>query len=356
MNTLHLKFKRSFWVDAAIGKCYQNGMFTRLKSLLATVVFAAIFASALLAVPASAQVDLSGEWGQKLHEDAFERGHGPEIGDYTGVPINDQARMRADTWDSEKWIEIEHECEPHPADYAPRGPANMRVWPDLDPLTEQIVAWHTTMMWMLPQRTIYMDGRPHPPEYAVHTWEGFSTGEWEGDMLRVVTTHLKEGWVRRNGLPRSDRATMVEYYIRHGDFFTLVSLTKDPAYLTERLIRSSNWILDPGYALTPSHCIPSVEIEHAKGWVAHHLPGTNKFLHEFAEAHGVPEEAVRGGAETMYPEYEWKLATMPVPPLPRNAAPKSPHGTFTDMFGDSHEVKETDTVNPKENAKQKDKP
>jgi hypothetical protein len=43
---------------------------------------------------------------------------------------------------------------------------------------------------------------------------------------------------------------------------------------------------------------------------------------------------------------------MPVPPLPRNAAAKSPHGTFVDMFGDSHEVKETDTVNPKE----KDKP
>jgi len=299
------------------------------------------FAAILFAGPASAQVDLSGEWGQKMHEEAPERGHGPEIGDYTGLPINDQARMRADTWDAEKWTEIEHECEPHPADYAPRGPGNMRAWPDLDPLTQEITAWHTTLMWMLPQRTIYMDGRPHPPEYAAHTWNGFSTGEWEGDMLKVFTTQMKEGWLRRNGVPRSDQATMVEYFIRHGDFFTLVSLVKDPAYLTERFIRTSNWILDPGYAHTPSSCIPGHEVDHPKGWVAHRLPGTNKFLNEFAEVHGVPVEAVRGGAETIYPEYELKLARMPVPPLPPNTVANSKAGIWIDWAGDPHSVKDT---------------
>src|SRR5262249_31740001 len=53
---------------------------------------------------ACAQVDLSGEWGQKVHEDAPERGAGPEIGDYTGLPINDRARMQADSWDAAKWL------------------------------------------------------------------------------------------------------------------------------------------------------------------------------------------------------------------------------------------------------------
>jgi hypothetical protein len=269
-----------------------------------------LLASLLAARASFAQVDLSGEWGEKGPKDAPDA----EIGDYTGLPINDQARMRADTWDAEKWTEIEHECEPHPADYAPRGPSSMRVWPDLDPLTQEITAWHDTIMWMLPQRTIYMDGRPHPPEYAVHTWQGFSTGEWEGDMLRVFTTHMKEGWLRRNGLPRSDQATMVEYFIRHGEFLTLVSVVHDPAYLTQKLIRTSHWILNLGFALTPSHCIPSVEIDHPKGWVAHHLPGTNKFLSEYAQTYGMPIESARGGAETMYPEYEIKMATLPIPP------------------------------------------
>jgi hypothetical protein len=279
----------------------------RIKLVTPLLAIAALF----LANSAFAQLDLSGEWAAHGPKDAPDA----EIGDYTGLPINDQARMRTDSWDAGKWAQIEHECEPHPADYAPIADvSSMRVWPDLDPLTEDITAWHTTMIWMLPQRTIYLDGRPHPPEYAPHTWSGFSTGEWEADMLKVYTTHLKEGWLRRNGLPRSDRATVLEYYIRHGEFFTLVTMVNDPAYLSERLIRTSHWILNLGFALTPSHCIPSNETDHPNGWVPHHLPGTNTFLKEYAEEHGVPYEAARGGAETMYPQYQLKLATMPIPP------------------------------------------
>jgi hypothetical protein len=136
-------------------------------------------------------MDLSGAWGQKLHEDGRERLQGPDLGDYTGLPVNDRARAQADAFDADKWIEREHQCEPHPADYAVRGPGSMRVWADLDPLTQQITAWHTALMWMNTQRTIYMDGRPHPSEYAPHTWGGFSTGVWIADMLKVETTHLK---------------------------------------------------------------------------------------------------------------------------------------------------------------------
>ena len=274
----------------------------------------------LVASPAFAQVDLSGEWGQKMHEDLPERGHGPDIGDYTGIPINDEARARADAWDAEKWTQPEHECEPHPADYAPRGPGSMRIWADMNSLTMEITAWHTELSWMQPQRTIYMDHRPHPPEDAVHTWQGFSTGEWVGDMLKVTTTHLKEGWIRRNGIPRSDRATMVEYFTRHGEYFTLVTIINDPVYLTEPLIRTSNWILDLGYQPVASTCIPAIEIDHPKGYVAFHLPGQNAYLHEYSEANGIPEEAVRGGAEQMYPEYIEKLKKMPIPPKAKQPA------------------------------------
>ena len=85
----------------------------------------------------------------------------------------------------------------------------MRIWSENNPVTLEVVAWHTEMMWMQPRRTIYMDHRAHPADDALHTWQGFSTGEWVGDMLKVTTTHLKEGWIRRNGVPRSDKATMV---------------------------------------------------------------------------------------------------------------------------------------------------
>ena len=56
-----------------------------------------------LGVSTLAHVDLSGGWGQRFHEDLPERGAGPDIGDYTGLPINDAARLRADSWDAAKW-------------------------------------------------------------------------------------------------------------------------------------------------------------------------------------------------------------------------------------------------------------
>jgi hypothetical protein len=88
--------------------------------------------------------------------------------------------------------------------------------------------------------------------------------------------------------------------------------------LTEPLIRSSSWVEQTGFQLYPNYCIPNIEVPHPKGYVAYHLPGKNPFLTEFASRWGIPIEASRGGAETMYPEYQLKLAKMPAPPpLPR---------------------------------------
>jgi hypothetical protein len=282
----------------------------RLKFLASLL----LFCLAITSPPAFAQVDLAGEWTQKWHEDAVERDAGPEIGDYTGMPINDAARMRADAWDAQKLEMVEHLCDPHPADYAPRGPADMLIWSVTDPFTQDVVAWHLEWRYMLSQRTIYMDGRPHPSANAQQTWQGFSTGEWEGDMLKVTTTHLKEGWLRRNGLTRSEKGTLTEYFIRHGDFFTLVTDVEDPVYMTEPLVRTSNWILGPPGKFHANYCIPSDEVNHPEGYVAHHLPGENPFLTEFSSRWGIPIEAARGGAEQMYPEYQEKLAKMPAPP------------------------------------------
>ena len=122
-------------------------------------------------------------------------------------------------------------------------------------------------------------------------------------MLEVTTTHLKEGWVRRNGLARSDKATLIEYFVRNENYLTLVTVVIDPVYLTEPLVRTSDWVLDPGLQLSPFSCIPAIEIERPRGAVPHHLPGTNSFLEAYSQRHGLPLETVRGGAQTMYPEY-----------------------------------------------------
>ena len=75
----------------------------------------------------------------------------------------------------------------------------------------------------------------------MHTAMGFSTGKWDGDILVVTTTHLKEGWTRRNGLTRSDSATVTEHFIRHGDTLTLVISVVDPKYYTEPVVRSRDY-------------------------------------------------------------------------------------------------------------------
>jgi len=67
---------------------------------------------------------------------------------------------------------------------------------------------------------------------------GFSTGKWEGNMLTVYSTHLKQGWLRRNGLPESDQATLVEHFLRHGEFLTHESVVTDPIFLTEPFVRT----------------------------------------------------------------------------------------------------------------------
>jgi hypothetical protein len=96
------------------------------------------------------------------------------------------------------------------ADYSPRGPANLRIWREFDgPLSS---SWRSTRTFRGSERTIWMDRRPHPP-VAAHTWQGFSTGKWDGDMLTVTTTHLKMGWIRRNGIPRSDKAVLTEHFV-----------------------------------------------------------------------------------------------------------------------------------------------
>lgn len=152
---------------------------------------------------------------------------------------------------------------------------------------------------------------------------GFSTGEWQGRTLKVVTTHIKQGWHRRNGVPMSARARMVEYYVRHGDVLTQTSIVEDPVFLSEPLVKTTNLRLDldtrPGDYQRWLFCQGDEEIYgRDPAQVPHYLPGQNPFVEEFAGRFGLPLEAVRGGSETLYPEYRERMKGMAVP-APRAA-------------------------------------
>jgi len=198
----------------------------------------------------------------------------------------------------------------HVSPYIYRGPLNLRVWEDRDPDTQELVAIKHHISTYDQTRTIWMDGRAHPSDLAPHTWAGFSTGEFVGDMLKVETTHLKQGWIRRNGLPMSDRATMTEYFVRNDDVLTRIWFLHDPVYLTETLTKTEDFQLS-GRSLGAQNflyqCHPVVEVVRPKGEVPSLQIGENVFNKEFRDMFHLPAIATDGGAETMYPEFADKL-------------------------------------------------
>jgi hypothetical protein len=162
-----------------------------------------------------------------------------------------------------------------------------------------------------------MDGRRHPPEHAPHTWSGFSTGEWDGGTLTLTTTHLKEAYIRRTGLMRSDKAIVRTRWRRMGNYLQATSILYDPVYLAEPYIRTTMmWVADPGMVMAPYPCEEATETAVPRGTVPHFLPGRSPLPGlnpELTDRFGTPYEPRLGGPETMYPEYIAKMKTFPRP-------------------------------------------
>jgi len=272
---------------------------------------------------AFAQLDLTGLWAppRPYDEDDPERGPGPSLVEFMGLPINDQARQWGLAYSPGRLSLPAHQCQVHVVEYIHRGPLQMRIWEEREPVTHQLIAIHESISTYEQSRTIWMDGRPHPSEYAPHTWMGFSTGVWEGNMLTVTTTHIKQGWERRENIPASDEATLIEHYIRRGDLLTHISVVEDPVYLTEPLIKSQEFRLnpDPGEFNPFWPCEYIEEGERPRGEVPSYFAGENPWVSQYAATHDLPQEAALGGPETMYPEYRAHLKELPkavYPPKP----------------------------------------
>ena len=254
-------------------------------------------------------MDFSGSWQPGRYQDF---GLGTAMGslvDYGGISLNDAARLYALSWPASRQTVKQQQCMGYVPPYFWYAPGNYRIWEDRDPYTQRLVAIKFYGQIAQGERTVYMDGRPHPPAYAPHTFTGFSTGKYEGNILTVTTTHIKRGWIRANGVAQSDEASVVEHYIRHEDMITVFAVTTDPVYLSQPFSKTSIMLRQPkdpdGWLYA---CDDSEQILGRKNdYVPSHFFGQNPLLQEYANKNKVPVLGALGGAETMYPDFLAKV-------------------------------------------------
>jgi len=210
---------------------------------------------------AAAPIDLTGYWVSVVTEDWRYRMVTPAPGDYQGVPMTQAAVKIADAWDPAKEEASGEPCKSYGAPAILRVPGNLHFsWTDDNTLQMETDAGKQT-------RTFHFGGGKAPE--GPHTLQGNSVASWEmnrdggrvvGGTMKVETTDLKAGFLRKNGVPYSDNTTVTEYYDmvteRNGDTLLVVTtVTTDPMYLREPFIISTHFKKMPDNKLwKPSEC------------------------------------------------------------------------------------------------------
>lgn len=191
---------------------------------------------------AAAPIDLTGYWVSLVTEDWRYRMVTPRPGDYYSVPMTPAAVKLADTWDPAKDEAAGEQCKSYGAPAIMRVPEHLHItWQDDDTMQMDTDAGKQTRLfhfghWM--------------PSSNADSLQGDSVAEWDmqregrkvvNGSLKVMTTHLKAGYLRKNGVPYSANAELEEYYDltteRNGDQLLVVtSIVTDPMYLREPFI------------------------------------------------------------------------------------------------------------------------
>ncbi len=200
------------------------------------------------AVPAtaksSAPMDLTGYWVSIVTQNWRLRMVVPPKGDYMGIPLNAEAKKLADSWDPTKEDAAGNACKGYGAGLIMVNPERLHItWPDDNTLQMDIDAGTQT-------RTFHFG--KYTPTDAKPTWQGDSVASWESRerdvrrdpkarYLRVTTNHLLPGFLRKNGVPYSENATVTEFYDLFqestGEQWMIVTSTiTDPKYLDRPLI------------------------------------------------------------------------------------------------------------------------
>lgn len=216
---------------------------------------------------AMAPFDLSGNWVSVVTEDWRWRMVVPRKGDSSSVPLNDAGRKIAGAWDPARITG--DGCKAYGGAAIMRVPGRLRVaWDGDTRLRIETDAGQQT-------RLLDFDKAAKPP--AGRTWQGHSAAEWDtirqpgglgvslqqapGRMgaLKVVTTNLRAGFLRKNGVPYSENAVVTEYFDRFSaydaDWMTVITVVDDPTYLNQPFITSSHFTREPDASRwTPSPC------------------------------------------------------------------------------------------------------
>jgi hypothetical protein len=222
--------------------------------------------SAPLAPRAAAPIDLTGLWVSVVTEDWRWRMVVPRKGDYSSVPLTAEGRRVADTWDPAK-MDADG-CKPYGAAAVMRVPGRIRVgWDDDATLTIETDAGLQT-------RRLRFGAAPKP---GPRSWQGQTVAEWQripqpGGLgvslqtapprlgsLKAVTTGLRAGYLRRNGVPYSEDAVVTEYLDRvtayDSDWLVVLTIVEDPRYLNQPFITSTHFKRETNPAAwTPVPC------------------------------------------------------------------------------------------------------
>jgi hypothetical protein len=166
---------------------------------------------------ASAPIDLTGQWVAVISEDWRWRMITPPKGDIVSIPLNLDGQRVAEAWDPAKDEAAGEQCKAYGAPGLMRGPIRMRVsW--LDEATLQV----ETDYGMQTRQLRFGNAAPQP---GPRTWQGSTTAEWivhrggrgpsRFGTLKTVTTNLRPGYLRKNGVPYSERAVFTEHWDVH---------------------------------------------------------------------------------------------------------------------------------------------
>lgn len=216
---------------------------------------------------AAAPFDLTGLWVSVVTEDWRWRMLVPAKGDYSSVPLSAAGRKAADAWDPS--MMAADGCKPYGAPAIMRMPGRVRVaWESDTTLRIETDAGMQT-------RLLRFDRGAKPP--AARTWQGHSAAEWQPIILpgglgvslqqaaprtgalKVVTSGLRAGYLRRNGVPYGESAVTTEYFDRQTangtDWMTVLTVVEDPQYLSQPFVTSTHYRreTDPS-RWTPSPC------------------------------------------------------------------------------------------------------
>jgi hypothetical protein len=287
-----------------------HGMFIQL--VIRRVTFALLL-GVLASSNAFAQFDFVGSWAPLGSEDV--QNDSVPV-DYLGLALTEEGRTRALAYNESQKSMIERECQGWGAAYLVLGPFGLRVSTQVDPVTNRVVSYTIGAWEDWSEMVIWMDDRPRPSENALHTQAGFTVGRWEGGALTARTTHVQAGFIRKTGVPLTDRATIDWRFFRHGDLLTVVMMATDPVYLLEPEIISKGFRQSANPLDYRSDCVPTFEGREPGSPVPHYDPARNPFINEFVELFHLPLEAVLGNRETLYPEYRKKIKDTYVPPPP----------------------------------------